>query len=57
MDGTATLLRQASDDQEWRLVLEAPPDLAKYIIPKGSVTLDGVSLTVARVEGNGSRSR
>jgi riboflavin synthase len=52
VDGTAALLRQASDEREWRLVLEAPPDLAKYIIPKGSVALDGVSLTVARVEGN-----
>ena len=51
VDGTATLLRQASDDKEWRLVLEAPPELARYIVPKGSVALDGVSLTVAKVRG------
>jgi riboflavin synthase len=31
--------------------LETPKELARYVIPKGSVTLDGVSLTVASVAG------
>jgi riboflavin synthase len=33
-----------------RLVIEAPADLAPYIAPKGSITVDGVSLTVNAVE-------
>jgi riboflavin synthase len=38
--------------EETRLTIEAPFELAKYIVPKGSVTVDGVSLTVAAVRGN-----
>ena len=52
VDGTAQLLEQRSDDKEWRLRCRCPPDLAKFLSPKGSVCLDGVSLTVASVSGN-----
>jgi riboflavin synthase alpha subunit len=52
VDGTARLLAQTSGGDEWRLRLDCPPPLAKYITPKGSVALDGVSLTVASVEGH-----
>lgn len=53
VDGPAILVSQGSDaHDEWRLTLECPPDLAKYLIPKGSVALDGVSLTIAAVNGN-----
>ncbi len=51
VDGTATMIEQVSNDQEWRLVIQAPDALAKYIVPKGSVSIDGVSLTVAEVRG------
>ena len=34
------------------MVIEAPHDLAKFIASKGSVALDGISLTVNEVEGN-----
>lgn len=51
VDGTAKLVDQVSTEAEWRLTLEVPEPLAKYVIPKGSVTLDGVSLTVAHVDG------
>ena len=34
------------------VTFEAPPDLARFIAPKGSVALDGTSLTVNEVEGN-----
>jgi riboflavin synthase len=34
-----------------RLVLRAPKDFARFIAPKGSVALDGVSLTVNAVDG------
>jgi riboflavin synthase len=52
IDGRANLIDIASDEGGWKLTLEAPFPLAKYIIPKGSVTLDGVSLTVASIRGN-----
>ncbi len=51
VDGPARLLRQVSDATESRLVLETLSELARYIIPKGSVALDGVSLTIAKVAG------
>ena len=34
-----------------RVVIEAPPSLARYIAPKGSIAVDGVSLTVNAVDG------
>jgi|SRR5665213_898306 len=49
VDGVARLIAQDAGDKEWRLRLQSPPDLAKYLTPKGSVTLDGVSLTIAAV--------
>ena len=52
VDGRAQLVKVVSGTEESRLTLEAPADLAKYIIPKGSVALDGVSLTIASVRGN-----
>ena len=50
VDGTAKLLQQIDNAQETRLRLEAPAHLAKYLVPKGSVAIDGVSLTLALVE-------
>ncbi len=52
VDGTALLVGQIGNDEEWRLMVECPDALAKYVTPKGSVTLDGVSLTVASISGN-----
>lgn len=49
IDATARLTHRTADEREWRLTLQPPHDLMKYIIPKGSVSLDGVSLTVAAV--------
>src|SRR5215210_5523576 len=43
-DGVALLVNQVADDNEWRLTLEPPRDLMAYVSPKGSVTIDGVSL-------------
>ena len=51
VDGTAILLEQRSDEREWRLRCQCPPDLAEFLSPKGSVCLDGVSLTLAAVDG------
>ena len=49
--GIATLKKLDKDARSWRLLFEAPAILAKYIARKGSVTLDGISLTVNSVEG------
>ena len=51
VDGTAKLIERLADEQEYRLRLEVPSHLTKYLTPKGSVTLDGVSLTIADVRG------
>jgi riboflavin synthase len=47
IDGRCALVESLDTGTEWRLRLHVPPHLARYIIPKGSVTLDGVSLTIA----------
>jgi riboflavin synthase len=53
IDGTASLVEQGTDaGGGWRVTLQAPHELADYLTPKGSVTLDGVSLTIASVSGN-----
>ena len=49
VDATARLVDQKGDDEEWRLTVQPPADLMKFIVPKGSVTIDGVSLTVASI--------
>jgi riboflavin synthase len=52
VDGTGKLVRQITDEKEWRLRIEAPVGLARYLVPKGSIAIDGVSLTLALIEGN-----
>jgi riboflavin synthase len=51
VDGVATIASIAPDNQSLRFVFESPPDLARFVASKGSVALDGVSLTVNKVEG------
>lgn len=48
--GTVTQVKQGGDDV--RMTIEMPAALMKYIVPKGSVTADGVSMTVAGVSEN-----
>jgi riboflavin synthase len=50
VDGVA-IVRSARDDGFARVVtFEAPPELLRYVVAKGSIAVDGVSLTVADVE-------
>ncbi|MGB0956169.1 MAG: riboflavin synthase [Panacagrimonas sp.] len=51
VDGLAILREMSEDARSRRLQFEAPPALARYIAVKGSVTLDGISLTVNEVSG------
>lgn len=51
VDGMATIIARKDEGDAVRFTLEAPRELAKFIAPKGSVALDGTSLTVNKVEG------
>ncbi len=51
VDGLATLLSRRPDGRAERLEFEVPEHLARYVARKGSVCLDGVSLTVNSVQG------
>ena len=51
VDGVAQVLSRREDARSWRFELGVAPELARYIARKGSVCLDGVSLTVNDVEG------
>jgi len=51
VDGVAEVVHTARDARSLSVTLAAPAPLARYIARKGSVTLDGVSLTVNAVEG------
>ena len=50
VDGVARILAVRPDGQSQRLTVEAPRDLARFIASKGSVALDGISLTVNEVD-------
>jgi riboflavin synthase len=51
VDGIAEVLSVTEDARSLRVEFAAPKELARYIARKGSVTLDGVSLTVNAVDG------
>jgi riboflavin synthase len=51
IDGTAELVQVAPEGESTRMTFEAPPRLAPFIASKGSIALDGVSLTVNEVDG------
>ena len=52
VDGLATVVSREDMTDMARFVLRAPHELARFIAPKGSVALDGVSITVNTVEGD-----
>ena len=51
VDGVGRLLESSADGASVRLVYEAPKEIAKYIAGKGSICIDGTSLTVNEVSG------
>lgn len=51
VDGLGVVAARKPDARSERFVIQAPKELAKYIAHKGSITLDGVSLTVNKVDG------
>ncbi len=51
VDGLAKILSITEEGGSTRIVLQVPTDLAKFVAPKGSVALNGTSLTVNGVDG------
>lgn len=51
VDGVGEIVSQRDDGGSWRLEVKVPDELAKYIAQKGSVCMDGTSLTVNAVSG------
>ncbi len=52
VDGVGRIASMTPEGGSVRFVLEAPPELARFIAAKGSVGIDGISLTVNEVDGN-----
>jgi len=52
VDGLATLISVTPEADSFVVELELPEEFSRFIAAKGSVTLDGVSLTVNRISGN-----
>ena len=48
IDGTGRVAHLTADGESWWYGIEIPADLARYVVSKGSITIDGISLTVAR---------
>jgi riboflavin synthase len=51
VDAVGTLRTLVQDARSWRLEFELPDFLMRFVAPKGSICVDGVSLTVNHVEG------
>jgi riboflavin synthase len=51
IDATARITRWEPEGSDYVLEVEVPDPFARYIVPKGCVALDGISLTVGRVHG------
>ena len=56
VDGLGTILSRSEDARSVRFKIKAPAELSKYIAAKGSITVDGVSLTVNAIEDASSGS-
>lgn len=52
VDGTGRVLAVGRAGRDWEVEVHAPPDVARYLVMKGSIAVDGISLTVAGMEGN-----
>jgi riboflavin synthase len=50
--GTVISLQKIKFRDDWRLVVQVPPALERYIVSQGSITVEGISLTVAAVQEN-----
>lgn len=51
VDGVGTIRAVADDGFARRVEIEAPPEVLRYVVQKGSIAVDGISLTVAGLDG------
>jgi riboflavin synthase len=51
VDGVAHVIARADDARSVRVEFELPPGLGRYVVRKGSICIDGVSLTVNEIDG------
>lgn len=51
IDGVGRVLRKISHGKSFALQIEAPPRVMENVVPKGSIALDGVSLTIQKISG------
>jgi riboflavin synthase len=52
VDGTAQVISLLPEGEGKRLKVRLPPALVRYVVEKGSIALDGISLTVAAIQGD-----
>ena len=54
VDGVGKLLdfKKLKGRDDWRMAIEIPEALAKYVVPQGSICVEGLSLTVAYIQSN-----
>jgi riboflavin synthase len=52
IDGVGKLLRleKVASGEDWRLAIRIPPNLGKYVVSQGSIAIEGISLTVAKID-------
>ena len=51
VDGIGVITEKKADGRSYRFIVKAPDDLAKYIAEKGSICINGISLTINEVKG------
>lgn len=52
VDGVGILVESVSEGSFWRQEYEVPPELMRYIVEKGSIAVDGISLTISSLRNN-----
>ncbi len=52
VDGIGEIVDRFQDARSWRFKVKAPKEIAHYIAEKGSITIDGISLTVNDIDGS-----
>ena len=55
IDGCGLVKHWGLDGADWRLDIDMPPQLSRYVVKKGCIAIDGMSLTVADLLPNGVR--
>lgn len=53
VDGIGRIREKREEGNGWRILFEAPGSVLRYVIKKGSIAIDGISLTVADVDAKG----